>query len=81
MKMSKDTQSIVNMVERNLSAAVLSVNNQAIAHNETHGSGAPSKKMVRRYNRPGGLLELQRGGIPDRKILVGARRVRVCGYL
>ena len=34
MKMSKDTQRIVKMVERNLSAAVTSVNYQAIMATE-----------------------------------------------
>ena len=34
MKMSKDTQRIVKMVERNLSAAVPSVNHQAIVATE-----------------------------------------------
>lgn len=82
MKMNRETQRIMKRVERNLSAvARQSVNTQWLMTTpKTHGSGAPSRKMVRQCSHPGGFLEPRLNGIPSRKILIGAPRVWVCGH-
>jgi len=73
MKMSKDAQRIVKTVERNLSADVPLENHQPVIIAGTHGSGVRPRKTAHQCNRPGGFLEPQRGGIPNRKTLLAQR--------